>query len=410
MTRPARRAGWLIRTAWPPLLWLLAAVVMLLRGLVVEVDGWLPVHLVLLGAVSNVVLVWTAHFTNAVLRRPSDDRPAQARRIVAFNVGALLVVAGAVLESVPLLSTGALVVVLAVAAHAIWLARALRSSLPARFARTVRFYIAAASLLVLGIGAGVALEAGVGDDEIEPRLVVVHLTLNLLGWLALTVLGTLITLWPTMLRTPMGDAVEVAQLAALPWLVIAVIGSAAAALADLRIIAALVLVGFLAVAARLTSPFVSQLRAKPPREVATWSVLAGVLWFVLGTAGLAVVELVGPDWEAVDDRLGRHVLPCLIVGFAVQVVVGALCYLVPVMLGGGPAAVRASIQQVAALGRSRVALLNLGVLVVVLAPGAGRTLGLLVAGVAVVADVAVLALTAVRASRRTASPGAAAIP
>lgn len=103
-------------------------------------------------------------------------------------------------------------------------------------------------------------------------------------------------------------------------------------------------------------------------------------------------------------------LPCLIVGFAVQVVVGALCYLVPVMLGGGPAAVRASIQQVAALGRSRVALLNLGVLVVVLAPGAGRTLGLLVAGVAVVADVAVLALTAVRASRRTASPGAAAIP
>lgn len=403
VTRPARRAGWLVRTAWPPLLWLLAAVVVLLRGLVVEVDGWLPVHLVLLGAVSNVVLVWTAHFTNAVLRRPSDDRPAQARRIAAFNVGALLVVAGAVLESVPLLSTGALVVVLAVAAHALWLARALRSSLPARFARTVRYYIAAASLLVLGIGAGVALEAGVGGDGLEPRLVVAHLTLNLLGWLALTVLGTLITLWPTMLRTPMGDAVEVPQLAALPWLVVAVIGSAAAVLADLRVVAALALLGFLGVAARMVSPFVRQMRTKPPREVSTWSVLAGVLWFALGTAGLAVVELVGPDWETVDDRFGQHVLVCLIVGFAVQVVVGALCYLVPVMLGGGPAAVRASIQQVAVLGRSRVAVLNLGVLVAVFAPGPGRTIGLLLAGAAVVADVAVLVLTAVRAARRTAA-------
>ncbi len=403
VTRPARRAAWLVRTAWPPLLWLLAAVVVLLRGLVVEVDGWLPVHLVLLGAVSNVVLVWTAHFTNAVLRRPSDDRPAQARRIAAFNVGALLVVAGAVLESVPLLSTGALVVVLAVTAHALWLMRALRSSLPARFARTVHYYIAAAALLVLGIGAGVALEAGVGGDELEPRLVVAHLTLNLLGWLALTVLGTLITLWPTMLRTPMGGAVEVAQLAALPWLVVAVIASAAAVLVDLRVVAALALVGFLGVAARMASPFVGQLRAKPPREVATWSVLAGLLWSALGTAGLAVVELVGPGWETVDDRFGQHVLVSLIVGFAVQVVVGALCYLVPVMLGGGPAAVRASIQQVAVLGRSRVAVLNLGVLIAVLAPGPGRTIGLLLAGAAVVADVAVLVLTAARAARRTAA-------
>ncbi len=44
---------------------------------------------------------------------------------------------------------------------------------------------------------------------------------NLLGWIGLTVLGTLVTLWPTMLRTQMADNAESASEHALPVLSVA---------------------------------------------------------------------------------------------------------------------------------------------------------------------------------------------
>lgn len=388
----SRRAGWLTRTGWAPLLWIAAAAVATMRGLLVHVDSWLPVHLALLGAVSNVILVWSAHFTNAVLRTRDDGRTGQARRLAVFNMGAALVVAGAVYDAFPVLGTGAALVALAVLAHARWLLVSMRRSLPARFAPTVRFYVAAATMLVVGIGLGVALEAGAGGDAWAPRILVAHLTVNLIGWVSLTVIGTLVTLWPTMLRTPMGEGSETRTFAVLPSLLVAVTASALGVIVDSHVVAAVALVAFLLVLLEVAKPLASQARRKRPRDFATRSVLAGSVWFVVGVAILAWTELRAGSWDSVAETISSTVLPILILGFAIQVVLGALTYLVPVMVGGGPAAVRRSIRRLERGGLTRLTIANVALLGVVLAPHpVVRALCLAITTAAVLVDVILLA-------------------
>ena len=64
----------------------------------------------------------------------------------------------------------------------------------------MHYYVAAAALLAVGAGLGAAL-ARVQADPWHTRLLVAHASVNVLGWIGITALGTLVTLWPTMLRT-----------------------------------------------------------------------------------------------------------------------------------------------------------------------------------------------------------------
>lgn len=381
-----------------PLLWIVAAAAATMRGLLVEVDRWLPVHLALLGAVSNVILVWSAHFTNAVLRTRDDGHAGQARRLAVFNVGAVLVIAGAVHDAFAVLGAGAALVALAVLAHTRWLFVSLRHSLPARFAPTVHYYVAAATMLILGIGLGVALEAGAGGDPWAPRILVAHLTVNLLGWVSLTVIATLVTLWPTMLRTPMGAGSESVTFAALPSLLVAVTAAALGALLDWHIVAAVGTAAFLLVLLPTARPLAEQARRKRPRDFATLSVLAGSAWFVGGVAILGWTELRAGSWDSVADTIGSVVLPILLLGFAIQIVLGALTYLVPVMIGGGPDTVRRSITRVQRGGRTRLTVANLAVLGIILGSRPDiHALCLATAAAVVLTDVALLALPTARA-------------
>ena len=73
-------------------------------------------------------------------------------------------------------------------------------SLPSRFGATVRYYITAAALLPVGATLGTILARGLADP-LHGQVRLAHASVNVLGWMGLTVLGTLVTLWPTMLRT-----------------------------------------------------------------------------------------------------------------------------------------------------------------------------------------------------------------
>src|SRR5690606_8986961 len=124
-------------------------------------------------------------------------------------------------------------------AHAVLLALQLRGALPARFAPLVRFYVAAALSLVAGVAAGVAMARADLPIELHDRLYPVHLTFNLLGWVGLTVVGTVVLLWPTVLRARISDSSGAATRRAL-WLLMAgmlVVG--AAVLVDVRALVAL---------------------------------------------------------------------------------------------------------------------------------------------------------------------------
>ena len=147
------RSAWHVRTGAVVLAWLAAAGVVAALHRQIPAASWLMVHLLLLGAVTTALLVWSWHFSVAVLRTPAArTRRAEAARLVAANVGVLAVAAGVTVDQPLLITAGAVLLAAAIVAHLVALVRLLRAALPSRFALTVHAYVAAAILLIPGIG------------------------------------------------------------------------------------------------------------------------------------------------------------------------------------------------------------------------------------------------------------------
>src|SRR5690606_14718504 len=74
------RGTWALRDRTATV-WLAAAVVVALVHPFVPGSRWLMVHLVLLGALTHSIMVWTHHFAQAILKTPPglDDRARQSR-------------------------------------------------------------------------------------------------------------------------------------------------------------------------------------------------------------------------------------------------------------------------------------------------------------------------------------------
>lgn len=325
----------------PPVLWLAATLAVALAHTAVPVPRWMMIHLLLLGAVSHSVVVWSQHFSDALLRT-APPRHLAAKigpRLVVLNAGALLVVVGMLADTWALTAIGAAAVIIVAAAHAGLLVAQMRRSLPARFAATVRFYVAAATLLTVGAGIGAVLARGV-SGPLHERLHLAHLALNVLGWIGLTVLGTLITLWPTVLGTRIDQATAT------------------------------------------------------PTTYASMSIGAGLTWWAAGLVIIAVGSVIAPTWEDFAATLD-YVAPFLAAGFAAQVLLGALSYLVPTALGGGPARSRASHREFDRGAVFRIVVINAGLLVCALpVPSPVR----LVAAVSVLAAFAAFLVLLARAT------------
>jgi len=360
------RTRWHLGANAPVAAWLAALMAITLFHRQVPGSHWLMVHLLLLGAVTNAIFVWSSHFADALLRRrvTAESRCWQAGRLLALNVGIATVVAGMVGGLWVLTLVGSVVVGAAAAAHAITLALQARSALPSRFGATVRYYVCASLALPVGAGLGAALARG----TVEPwhgRLVIAHITLNLLGWIGLTVMGTLVTLWPTMLRTRIAEGAERVARQALPTLAGAVVVTVVGALCGLQRLAAVGAAAYLGGVLWAVRPLAQVARTKAPSAYSSWSVMAAVVWLVGSLFGLVAVLVASPTWELVTDRLGLLVIP-LAAGFAAQVLLGALTYLVPVVLGGGPAIVRGTRARLERGNALRVVLINVGLVVLVL--------------------------------------------
>ena len=110
-----------------------------------------------------------------------------------------------------------------------------RGSLPARFAPLVWYYIAAAAALVVGVTLGVIMARPDVVGQAHDRLFVAHIGMNVLGWVGLTVIGTVVLLWPTVLRTKARESSDAAAKRALPLLAAGVVLIGLACLLDLRV-------------------------------------------------------------------------------------------------------------------------------------------------------------------------------
>ncbi|MGP3733738.1 multicopper oxidase domain-containing protein [Streptomyces sp. GDS52] len=388
--------------------WLVLFAVAALVHPFVPAARWLLVHLLLLGAVSNAVVIWSGHFAASVLRLPEADRGAPAAlRLAGLNTGAVAVITGLLTGHWPVVLAGGTLVATAVAVHAVWLVRLLRRALPSRFALTVRYYVAAAALLPAGAAMGVIMARGDLSDHGAARLLIAHEMVNLLGWLGLTVAGTLVTLWPTMLRTRVADGAEKAARTALPVLLG---GLGAAVLAALTLPPAPTAAGVGVFVAGLVLggvPRVREARVRTPSSFAAWSVAAGTVWLLGALAALTAILLTSPSWPAVVERTASLTAP-LAGGWMAQVLMGALSFLVPVVLGGGPTAVRATTAALERGGPARLTLVNLSLLLCVLpVPSVVRVISSTVLLGALVAFLTLL-VTAVRtrATARTAARSA----
>ncbi len=378
-----RRAAWHRRTALLPLGYLAAAVVVGLLALAGFPLTWLLLHLLLLGAVSNAIVVWSTHFTAAILRVPAADRRLpEAARLGALNIGILAVLAGGSIGPAWLGVTGAAIVFAAITAHLAGLAAMARRALPARFTVVVWYYLAAGIALLTGIPAG-AWMLTVPDRQ-RPRILLLHVQVNVLGWVMLTVLGTLITLWPTVLRAHVADGASRharhGLIAASAGLITLAVGAAC----WLRPLIALGLAAVTVGAVIALWPAVMTARQRPPASFAALSMAAGTCWLlvILGWDGWALLSANDPAAAA-----GRFDLlaVAVAVGFASQIMIGALAYLLPMALGGGPAAVRENAARLDRYRWSRVAAANVGLIVLLWSPvTATRVAGAALAGAAVV--------------------------
>lgn len=387
--------------------WLIATVVVALVHPFVPAPRWLLIHLVLLGAATHSILVWSRYFTDALLHTAPDPsaRPRQNRRLLLLNVGVLLVVIGVMTAHWPVTVVGGTAVAVAVAWHGAALLAQLHSALPARFAVTVRYYVAAAALLPVGAALGVAL-ARVPSDPWHQRLLVAHASANLLGWIGLAALGTLLTLWPTMLRTRIVAGAERASGRALPVLLLGIALAVGAPLADSSVLAAMGWLVYLVGVGLLAPAFVAAARVRPPKAFPTWSVGAAVLWLVGCLVALVAEVLAAGSWSVVAGRLAS-LTPFLAAGFGAQLLLGAMSYLVPVALGGGPGPVRIATAVLDRAGLSRVVATNAALLVCVLpVPPAVRVLCSSVAFIALASFLPLLVL-ALRASRAARASGEA---
>jgi len=357
--------------------YLLAAVMVIVVHSVASLPSWLALHLLVLGAATNAVFVWSRHFAQALLHaRHGSERPAWLR-LGALNAGVVAVLVGVSAGVSGLAVAGAVVVVGAVIAHGASVLAMIRSatSRSAPLNVVAWYYVAAAAALAVGAALGGMLAAGTaGSPGLESALVVAHAQLNLLGWLGLAIIGTQFILWPMVLRTRMtqgaprtarrvlvltaaGLAVTAAALLASPWLAAA------------RWLAAAGIAAYLAGAAASLVPAVREIRARPPRTAPPWAFLAGSVWLLAALAADMVALAGGP--ASATGLLGRLLVPVLGAGVVAQVLIGALTFLLPVTAGGGPVGNRRLAAILECGWRSRAVIGNAGVLVLAAGPADG---------------------------------------
>lgn len=338
-------------------IWMIIAVAMALVTLVVKnrmpQPLWTIIHLVTLGVLSNGIFQWSWFFARSLARLSADDPRARRHntiRILIFNACFLLLFVSMWMGWM----VGTMIAATGIAAVAAWhgaeMLSVLRERLASRFVIVVRYYVCSASFFVLAALLASFVSATMFSPSIpealvaiRDRLTLAHALSGVAGWVGLTIGGTVITLGPTILRTRMSpDAVSGGVRVLLPWCLSLLLAIAGALLGVMPLVGAGILaVGTCAIVG-IVYPYAKVLRNKGPREYSAWSFLLGLLWISVGVCALGVASL----FVSTPSQLRALTLMWLpiigIAGFA-QLFQGALSYLMPVVIGGGPSVVRIGI-------------------------------------------------------------------
>ncbi|HEY3293774.1 MAG TPA: hypothetical protein VGJ85_09150 [Candidatus Nanopelagicaceae bacterium] len=392
------RADWHFRANALVIAYLLAALVsgVFQKGNDNGTPAWLTIHLLLLGAVTNAIVTWSDHFVSALLWARSQNRTRQMAIISFLNVGILGVLFSVSKHIQWLVIASASVIGGVVVFYLIGMASLIKKSLNKKFKGVIAFYQFAGLMILVGIVFG-AIDASKTDEDVwQARLTLAHLHVNLLGWIGLTIIGTLVTLWPTVLRTQMhAEAISRAKLG-LKFLMIGILGSMIGSLWDQPWILVIGMASYLVGTILALLPAALLLRRRIPDRSSSWMLFTGSIGLVVLLIADASIVLLERKPEKILDSLESHLFLVFTL-WLLPILLGALTYLLPVVLGRGPAQNR-KLESILNFGwQWRIFLLPLSSLFLML-PHKFHMMGQIIAAIAVGLFLT-LALIAMRRSR-----------
>lgn len=321
---------------------------------------WLPLHLALAGAISTAISGAMQNFMLAMTATPSPPGRLVRAQFLLVNAGAAMIAIGMPTSTRWLTAVGGAAFVGAMAILGWMLRSSWRRALNRRHAMPIAAYTCAIAFVLLGATLGALMGSGAIEGGWYLQLKRAHMLVNVLGWASLTVVGTLITLLPTVLRVRMPSWPGRAVLTLLAGgLLVQLIGFDAGQTWTLAVGGIAYALG----AAGLVLLVSSVLRAERSWAVpaAAFHMVCAAAWFVAGSLGLARALLDGvPGF----DRYRPVFLTAFVVGWLVQVLLGAWSYLLPMARPGHPSERRRSLAAFELLAPVQIAALNLGLALV----------------------------------------------
>ena len=369
----AARGRWHTLSAAVIGLWILIGLGLLIAGsLGAPVVWWDIIHPFTIGALTTAIIVFSTHFTEALTRTAGGDYRGVGSRVGLVQLGLiLLLIDRAGYDWGPLADAASALIIAALTWHLWFVARRLRGSLSGSFAVTVPFYIAASVFMIVSVVLVILSGNGVGEYSL---LVGAHSRGMIWGFAWLTVIGTVVTLLPTLSATAISPTARARCTRAL---IVHCVGLAlamalyavgltrAAGVAQLLVVLAAVLI---------IQPVLATVMGRSPRlTTATVAVIAGLLWMLALCAGDAISAAVGAYPRAITLIL----LPGFLGAGLLQLVTGVLHHLLPILTGARPDTTERT-------GYARLLLINLGGLLTLL----GATVaGLIMMGIGLAANV-----------------------
>ena len=346
---------WHRRASRPVTIWMMVFIVVGAIHAFIPNARWVLIHIFTLGILSNSIVVWSQHLSEKFVqtRLPDSARPTQLTRIYALNAGIVLVLIGQLLlhawsQHWILTQVGATIVAAMIAWHGVSLFGQWRGSKGKRFRPVIAAYVASAFFLAVGAALGALLSV----HPALPQLLIAHVTANVAGFAGLAAAGSLTILFPSIWRTKgvnkrMCPSFLLLALGVVITLVGTIVNHPEFGLAVYCVGWVLSLEGWVTNVLNV---------AKDPRGRVNYpsiSVLCSAFWLVGALTYYTVQHFFSP--EPGIPTLG------LVVGFAAQLLFGVMSYLLPITMGGGPAATRAGLQELDRLGLLRATFINGGV-------------------------------------------------
>lgn len=182
-------------------LWATAALIAVPFAARTGLGWWLPLHIALLGAVTQAIVGGQLMFSATLGLSRGPSRSVTLIQLGLLNVAAILVIMGRLVGEPGVLAAGVSIFVPVIAwvtwqVHTMWSA-----SVNRRFSITGTFYRLAGVSLLFGSSIGGALGIGAFNEPasyLAPRGI--HSILNVFGWAGMTIVGTAITIVPTVLH------------------------------------------------------------------------------------------------------------------------------------------------------------------------------------------------------------------